>query len=125
MIAGTSSCLLGSTKIRMLDGSQKEIKDIVPGEKILDGLLKPQTVLSVIHNYLGSRSMYMFEEGPIFTPEHQFYYDIEKKNIGVYRNKRSYIHPSFINPTQLEWTCLNFFDTFAKVIWHRQALKIK
>ena len=97
-VAGTASCLLGSTKIRMLDGSQKEIKDIVPGEKILDGLMKPQTVLSVIHNFLGNRSLYRFDEGPIFTPEHQFYYDIENADIGIFKNPFHY-YPDTIKLT--------------------------
>ena len=73
---------MGSTKILMADGSQKEIKDILIGEEILDGALEPQKVVSVVRNYLGERSMYMFEGGPTFTPEHQFYLDMENVDIG-------------------------------------------
>ena len=78
------SCLLGSCKILMADYSTKPIKDIKAGDTIMDGNLNPTTVLAANSSFLGSRNLYQFnQQGPVFTPEHQFYIDLSLGQVAV------------------------------------------
>ena len=50
----------------------------------MDGNLKPVTVLAANSTFLGSRDLCQFNNnGPIFTPEHQFYIDLSLGQVTV------------------------------------------
>ena len=86
------SCLLGDTKILMADYSLKQIQDIQPGDLILDGNLKPVHVIATNPTFLGNRKLYKFSpNGPVFTPEHQFYSNLTTGQIGVMSKQELYI----------------------------------
>ena len=81
--AKSGSCLLGNAQILLKNGSTKAVSEIQHGEVILDGNLKPVIVESVVTNYLYDRTLYEFEDGPIFTEDHLFYSDIEEEKLGT------------------------------------------
>ena len=82
--ASGGSCLLGNTLILLENGNTKAISDVKIGDVILDGSLNPVTALSVVTNYLYDRTLYEFENGPIFTEDHLFFSDIENEKLGKY-----------------------------------------
>ena len=82
--AKKGSCVLGTCQILMSDFSTKSIKEIKRGDEILDGSLNPVTVNAINTSFLGPRKMYQLNEnGPIFTPEHQFYTHLGHGHVGV------------------------------------------
>ena len=80
----TSSCLLGHCTILMEDFSNKVIRDIKVGDVILDGHLNPVSVMAINSSFLGFRKLFQFnQDGPVFTPEHQFYSNIKSGEVAV------------------------------------------
>ena len=68
----------------MADYSTKQIKDIKAGDIIMNGHLNPTTVLAANTSFLGYRNLYQFnQQGPVFTPEHQFYIDLPLGQVAV------------------------------------------
>ena len=77
-------CLLGDSKILMANYTTKCIKNLKPGEMILDGHLQPVEVVQVFPNFLSDKSLYQFApNGPVFTEEHEFVSNLEQGHIGV------------------------------------------
>ena len=76
--------MLGQTRI-LTDGyKEKKIEDIQVNDVILDGHLNKVTVVHVIKQHLASTELFKFQpHGPIFTADHQFLVDLEKKHVGV------------------------------------------
>ena len=81
---GKGSCLLGSCKILLPDFSTKNIEDIVAVDEIMDAQMNQVTVIAANTSFLGDRELYQLNDnGPIFTPEHQFLNNLEPSHIGV------------------------------------------
>jgi hypothetical protein len=68
----------------MEDYTTKKIEEIIPGDVILDAKLQPVIVMTVLSNYLDNGDLYQFyPNGPVFTPDHQFVSNLERKEVGV------------------------------------------
>ena len=68
----------------LADYSEKKVSDLRVDDYILNRYLQPQKVIGVNYSYLQERSMYQFaDDGPIFTPEHQFFTELDKSTTVV------------------------------------------
>ena len=107
------SCLLGDTKILMANYSLKQIQDIQHGDLILDGNLKTVHVIATNPTFLGDRKLYQFSpNGPVFTPEHQFYSNLTTGQIGVMSKQELYIE----NPQMEENDQVYEFDQLSNLL---------
>ena len=107
------SCLLGTSHILMANYSVKQIKDIQTGDLILDGNLKPVKVIATNPTFLGNRKLYKFSpNGPVFTPEHQFYSNLTTGQIGVMSKQELYIE----NPQMAENDQVYEFDQLSNLL---------
>ena len=79
-----TSCLLGNTKVLLANYTEKNVSELKLNDQILDRYLQPQKIIGVNYSYLQERSMYQFaDDGPIFTPEHQFFTELGKSTTVV------------------------------------------
>ena len=107
------SCLLGDSHILMAYYSVKQIKDIQTGDFILDGNLKLVQVIATNPTFLGGRKLYQFSpNGPVFTPEHQFYSNLTTGQIGVMSKQELYIE----NPQMEENDQVYEFDQLSNLL---------
>ena len=68
----------------MKDFSRKPIDRIKENDNILDGNLQPVKVLNVVKHFLQDTPLFKFyPRGPVFTPDHQFLSNLERKEVGV------------------------------------------
>ena len=68
----------------MANYATKYIKNLKPGEMILDGHLQPVEVVQVFSNFLYDKSLYQLApDGPVFTEVHEFVSNLEQGHIGV------------------------------------------
>ena len=112
-INGWGSCLLGDSHILMANYSVKPIQDIQTGEFILDAYLKPVQVIATNPTFLGDRKLYQFSpNGPVFTPEHQFYSNLTTGQIGVMSKQELYIE----NPQMEENDQVYEFDQLSNLL---------
>lgn len=69
--APSGSCFTGDSPILMSDGSKKQIKDIIKGDKVRGWGNKIHTVVELRPEKLADRKLYGFNGGPaFFTEEH-------------------------------------------------------
>ena len=79
-----TSCLHGNTKVLLANYKEKKVSELKSNDQILDRYLRPQKIIGINCSYLQERSMYQFgDDGPIFTPEHQFFTSLDKSTTVV------------------------------------------
>ena len=78
------SCLHGNTKVLLANYTEKKVSELKLNDQILDRYLRPQKIIGLNCSYLQERSMYQLsDDGPIFTPDHQFFTALDKSTTVV------------------------------------------